>query len=121
MSFRRLSALAVVAVLTLSACGEDDDKVNVASYSCADFNKSLRTKDDNTSGRYINELRKQARLGQEEKVERRTITLGIYFTCRGKPGTTKPAKGAVATAKKIKAGTFEAPAAPEDTKKKSTK
>jgi hypothetical protein len=120
MTHRLLPTLLLLPVLAFAGCGKDEDKVDVASYTCGEFNKSLRTKDDNTSGRFINELRKQANLGQEEKAERRTITLGIYFTCRGKPASTRPAKDAVAAAKKIKAGTFKAPDAPDSDKKKST-
>jgi hypothetical protein len=96
-------------VLALAACGDKSTPVNTASYTCGQFNKSLRTKGDNTSGTFINQLRKQAGLGQDQKVERREITLGIYFACRGKPGSTRPAKAAVATAKQIKAGKFKLP------------
>jgi hypothetical protein len=104
-----LCCLLVFPVLALSACGGKSTPVNTASYSCGQFNKSLRTKGDNTSGTFINQLRKQAGLGQDQKVERREITLGIYFACRGKPGSTRPAKAAVATAKQIKAGKFKLP------------
>ena len=108
---RRLLACLLLPVLALSACGDGNKSVDTASYTCADFNKSLRTKDDNTAGTYINELRKDAKLGQDTKVERREITLGIFFACRGKPGSTKPATVAIATAKKIKAGKFKLPGA----------
>lgn len=117
MVWRRLTAIAVLPALVFAACGEDKDKVDVATYTCAQFNKSLRTKDDNTAGRYINELRKRANLSQEEKTERQNVTLGIYFTCRGKPGTTKPATGAVKVARQLKNRTFKAP----PPKKKSSK
>ena len=106
-------------VLALSACGGGDkSKVDTATYTCAEFNKSLRTKNDNTSGEYINKLVEQADLGQEKTVARREITLGIYFACRNKPGSTKPAATAIATAKKIKAGEFKLPGGPK-TKKTS--
>jgi hypothetical protein len=95
----------VSCALLVAACGNED--VDTASYTCAQFNKSLRTKDDNTSGNYINGLRKQAKLGQPEKTERSEITLGIIIACRDKPASTKPAGAAIATAKKIKAGTFK--------------
>jgi hypothetical protein len=98
----------------------DSKKVDTATYTCAEFNKSLATKSDDTAGNYINELRKQAKLGQAKKAERSAITLGIYFACRGKPGTTKPAASAIATARKIKAGKFTLPGS-SATKKKSTK
>ncbi len=107
---RLVPCLLLLPVLAVSACGGDSKStIDTASYTCAQFNKSLRTKNDNTAGRFINELRKQASLGQDAKTERREITLGIYFACRGKPGSTKPAKAAVATAKQIKAGKFELP------------
>jgi hypothetical protein len=106
---RSLSCLLVLPILGLAACGGKTTNVNTASYTCADFNKSLRTKGDDTSGQFINKLRKQAKLGQDKKTEGSEITLGIYFACRGKPGTTKPATVAIATAKKIKAGNFKLP------------
>jgi hypothetical protein len=107
----------VLPVLAISACGGNSKKIDTASYTCAQFNKSLRTKDDNTAGQFINDLRKQASLRQDQTTERRAITVGIYFACRGKPGSTKPAKAAVATAKQIKAGKFKLPAAPKKSNK----
>jgi hypothetical protein len=109
----------VLPALAFSACGGDDAKVDTASYTCADFNKSLRTKNDNTSGAFINQLRDEADLGQDKKTEQREITLGIYFACRGKPGTTKPASAALATAKQIKAGKFKLPPGPKPKKTSS--
>ena len=112
-----LALLLIVPALLLSACGRGE-KVDTATYTCAHFNKSLRTKGDNTGGQYINKLRAEAKLGQDKKTERREITLGIYFACRGKPGSTKPKATAIATAKQIKTGKFKLPSAPS-TKKKS--
>jgi hypothetical protein len=112
--------LLLLPVLALAACGDKSTPVNTASYTCAQFNKSLATKGDNTSGAFINQLRKRAGLGQDKNAERREITLGIYFACRGKPGSTKPANAALATAKQIKAGKFKAPGVAK-AKKKSTK
>ena len=63
-------------------------------------------------------MRNDADLGQDDKVERREITLGIILACRGEPATTKPADEAIATAKKIKAGKFKLQA-PSSKKKKS--
>jgi hypothetical protein len=105
----RLIACLLLPALALSACGGGNKKVDTASYTCAQFNKSLRTKGDDTAGTYINELRKDADLGQDTKVERREISLGLFFACRGKPGSTKPAAAAIATAQKIKAGKFKTP------------
>lgn len=110
-----LLACLLVPVLALSACGGGSKNVDTAAYTCAQFNKSLATKGDNTAGNYINQLRKQAKLGQNTKTERSEITLGIYVACRNKPGSTKPAATAVATAKKIKSGSFKLP-----TKKKKS-
>src|SRR3954466_4897186 len=116
MRFRQPAAAVVLSVLALAGCGSSKSKdVNAANYTCADFTKSLKTKGDDSAGNYINQLRKQANLGQDAKTERSAITLGIYFACRGKPGSTKPAGTAVATAKLIKAGKFHIPG-----KKKST-
>ena len=120
MRSRLLASTLLVPVLALSACGGKSKDVDTASYTCAQFNKSLATKGDSTSGNFINQLRKQAKLGKDEKTERRAVTLGIYFACRGKPGSTKPAKPAIANAKQLVAGKFKLPAAPT-TKKKSTK
>jgi hypothetical protein len=113
---RLLTVTLLGAALALSACGTDH--VNTATYTCADFKKSLDTKNDNSSGTFINDLRDQAKLGQAEKVERREITLGIIIACRGKSGSTTPGKQAIATAKRIKAGKFKA-AAPAKTQKTS--
>ena len=110
----RVLACLVVPALALTACGGSDNKsVDTASYTCADFNKSLKTKGDDSAGTFINDLCKQAKLGQSEKVERREIALGIFFACRGKPGSTKPATKAVATAKAIKGGRFKVTGAPK--------
>ena len=111
----RLAALLVLLVFALAACGGGKN-ADVSSYTCSQFNKSLRTKDDNSAGNYINQLRKKAKLGQSAKTERSEITLGIIFTCRGKPGSTKPANQAIVVAKQVKAGKFKLPS-----KKKSSK
>jgi hypothetical protein len=100
-----LGTLLALAVLALSACGSSSTKVDTATYTCGDFNKSLRTKGDDTSGAYINALRKEANLGQDTKTEQREITLGIISTCRGKPASTKPADDAIKVAKQIKTRT----------------
>jgi hypothetical protein len=115
-----LSAGLLVPVLALAACGGGNKSVDTASYTCSQFTKSLNTKGDDSSGKFINELRKQAKLGASAKAESRTISLGIIFACRGKPGTTKPAKQAVVIAKQIKAGKFKLPGKPP-AKKKSNK
>lgn len=109
-----LVALLIVPALLLAACG--NKKVDTSAYSCGEFNKSLRTKGDDSAGTFINQLRKEAKLGQPEKTERSEITLGIIVTCRDKPAATKPGKPAIAIAKQIKAGKFKLPS-----KKKSTK
>jgi hypothetical protein len=119
MASRTLSALLLLPVLALAACGSKTKEVNTTAYTCAEFNKSLATKSDNTSGNYINGLRKQANLGQDAKTERREITLGIFFACRGKPGTTKPATTAIASAKAIKSGKFHIPGPAKGSKKSS--
>jgi hypothetical protein len=110
-----LAALLVLAMLALGACG-GGKHVNTASYTCGQFNKSLRTKGDNTSGNFINQLRKQAKLGQSEKIERSEITLGIIVSCRNKAASTKPANSAISIAKRIKAGTFKLPGHKKSTK-----
>jgi hypothetical protein len=120
LRFRSLPCLLLLPVLALAACGDKGTPIDTASYTCAKFNASLRTKGDDTSGAFINALQKQAALGQDKKVERREITLGIYFACRGKPGSAKPAKTAVASARQMQAGNFKLPGAPAG-RKKSTK
>ena len=103
-------------VLVLAACGTKD--VDAAAYTCGQFNKSLKTKGDDTAGNFINQLRDDADLGQDEKVERREITLGIIVACRGESASKKPADEAIATAKKIKSGKFKLQA-PSSKQKKS--
>jgi hypothetical protein len=122
MRSRTLSALLVIPAVALAACGGGGKTkdVNAAQYTCAEFSKSLATKGDNSAGNFINQLRKQANLGQDTATERREITLGIFFACRNKPGTTKPAAIAMDTAKKIKTGKFQLPPGP-GSKKKSAK
>jgi hypothetical protein len=120
MRSRPLLGALLVPVLALSACGSKSKDVDTASYTCADFNKSLKTKGDDTAGNFINQLRKQAKLKGDEKTGRRAVTLGIYFACRGKPGSTAPAKVAIASAKQLQRGKFKLPAGPPG-KKKSTK
>jgi hypothetical protein len=120
LRLRSLSCVLLFPVLALAACGAKSTPVNTASYTCGQFNKSLRTKGDNTSGAFINQLQKTAGLGQDKKVERREITLGIYFACRGKPASTRPANAALGTAKQIKAGKFRPPGVAK-AKKKSSK
>jgi hypothetical protein len=109
-----LAALLVVSLL-LAACGGGKD-VDTATYTCGQFNKSLRTKGDNTSGNFINQLQKQAKLGQKDKVERAEITFGIVVACRGKPASTRPRDRAITVAKQLKSGTYKLPS-----KKKSSK
>jgi hypothetical protein len=103
-------------VLALAACGNKE--VDTATYTCGQFNKSLHTNGDDTAGTFINQLRKEADLGQDEKVERREITVGIIVACRGEPAKTKPANEAIATAKEIKAGDYT-PQTGSSKKKKS--
>src|SRR4051812_8595172 len=109
----------LLASVAVAGCGVKN--VDTASYTCGQFNKSLQTKGDNTSGNFINQLRKKAQLGQTKQVERREITLGIVFACRGKAASTKPANTAIATAKTIRSGKFKLPGFPAPAKKKSTK
>jgi hypothetical protein len=111
----RLAALLVLPAFALAACGGTKD-VDTANYTCGQFNKSLHTKGDDSAGNFINGLRKKAKLGQSEKLERSEITFGIILSCRGKPASTKPADHAVTIAKGIKSGKFKV-----STKKKSTK
>jgi hypothetical protein len=111
----RLTVLVAVPAFALAACGSGK-QVDTASYTCGQFNKSLQTKGDDTSGNFINQLRKEAKLGQSDKVERSEITFGIIFACRGKAASTKPGDRAIATAKQIKSGKFKLPG-----QKKSTK
>lgn len=113
-----LASLALVPALALGGCGGTKN-VDPAKYTCAQFNTSLDSKSDDSAGNYINQLRKQAKLNQAAKVERREMAVAIYFACRGKPGSTKPAATAVANVKQIKAHKFTAP--PPPTKKKSNK
>ena len=114
---RSSAALLVAAcALVLAACGNKD--VDTAKYTCGQFNKSLRTKGDDSAGTFINQLRADAKLGQDEKVERREISLGIILACRGKPASKTPSDEAIATAKKIKAGSLK-PKSGSSGKKKS--
>jgi hypothetical protein len=114
-----LGTLLVVAMLSLAACGSSSKDVDTSAYTCGQFNKSLRTKGDNTSGNFINQLRKEANLNQTEKVERSELTLGIIVTCRNKPASTRPRAQAIAIAKLIKAGNYKLPRQ-AGTKKKSS-
>jgi hypothetical protein len=109
------AALLALCVLCLAACGNKD--VDTADYTCGEFNKSLKTKGDDTAGNFINQLREDADLGQDDKVERREITLGIIVACRGESANAKPADEAIATAKKIKAGKFKLQAGSSKKKK----
>ena len=113
-----LALLLITPALLLSACGRGE-KVDTATYTCAEFNKSLRTKDDNTSGQFINRLRDKADLGQDEKIERREITFGIIVACRGEAGSTRPADEAIATAKQLRDGKFKPSGQAAPKKKKS--
>ena len=115
-----LGTLLALVVLALAACGSgSSSKVDTATYTCGDFNRSLRTKGDNSSGTYINALRKEADLGQDAKIEQREITLGILSACRGKPASTKPADDAIKVAKRIKVRTESLKKAVEKKKKSS--
>ena len=116
---RRLTAILLVLPVALSACGSSKH-VDTASYTCAEFQKSLNTKNDNSAGNFVNGLRKRASLGQPTQTANREIELGIIFACRGKPGATRPGSRAIAIAKQIKAGTFKLPSKSAP-KKKSTK
>jgi hypothetical protein len=112
----RLAAILLLPVLALSACGSDK-KVDASAYTCAQFQKSLNTKGDNTAGNYINQLRKRAKLNQPRRTEVQALTLGIVFSCRGKPGSTRPADRAVTIAKQIATGQFKLPSRGKKNKK----
>ena len=114
----RLVILIVLPVMALAGCGTSH--VDTASYTCGDFNKSLKTKGDDSAGTFIRDLRGEAKLGQSQKTEEREITAGIIFACRNEPASTKPRTEAISIARKLKAGTFKAPAPPAADKKKST-
>jgi hypothetical protein len=116
---RHVAAALLLAALALSACGGSKN-VDVASYTCAQFTKSLNTKGDDSAGNYINQLRKKANLDQPKQTEIQEVSLGIIFTCRGKPATTRPAAGAIEVAKSVKAGKFRL-RVPQSSKKKSSK
>jgi hypothetical protein len=120
MRRRHLTGLLIVPALALAACGSGK-QVDTAKYTCGEFNKSLATKGDNTSGNYVNKLRAEAQLGQGKKIEQREISLGVYFACRGKPAGTRPHVQAIGIAKDIKAGRFRLPGMPAQPKKKSGK
>jgi hypothetical protein len=120
MRSRPIAAALLMPALALSACGSKSTTVDTTAYTCGKFSTSLASKGDDTAGAFINALRKEANLGQDQKTERREITLGIYFACRGKPRTTKPADSAIKTAQQIKAGKFKLPSA-SGSKKKSAK
>src|SRR4051812_25531502 len=114
----RLPAITLLLpVLALSACGSKQKDVNTATYTCRDFSKSLADKGDNSAGNFINQLRKQAALGQDTKTERREITLGISFPGGEKPAPTRPADAAIKTAQQVKAGKFKLPGAPKKSNK----
>ena len=107
MSRRPLALLLVLPVFALGACG--DKPVNTAAYTCGQFNKSLQTKGDDTSGNFVNQLRKKAKLGQSAKVEHGEISLAIFAACRGRPASTRPAQAALKFAAEMKAGKFRLP------------
>ncbi len=116
-----LSSALLVPALALAACGGGKaNNVDTATYTCGQFNKSLATKGDDSAGNFINQLVKDANLGQSTKIARREITLAIYFACQRKPGSTTPKAAAIIAAKQMKAGTFKPPA-PTSGKKKSNK
>src|SRR5947209_10119937 len=95
-----LTSLLLATMLGLSACGSAH--VDTAKYTCANFNKSLNTKGDNSAGTFIRDLRAQAKLGQDRKTEEREMDFGIIFACRGKPASTAPGPRAIAIAKLIR-------------------
>lgn len=121
MNFRTLAVLLVLPVLSLTACGSRTKNVDTATYTCAQFNKSLKTKGDDSAGNFINQLVKQSKLSQPRALVEREITAGIAFACHGKPGSTKPAAQALTIAKQLKAGKFKFPSSFKTGKKKSGK
>jgi hypothetical protein len=116
MSARVVAIVLALPALLLSACG-GGKSVDTSTYTCADFQKSLNTKGNNTAGSFINGLRKQAKLKSQTKVANREIELGIIFACRGKPGSTRPAQRAIVIAKAVESGTFKLPHTTTGTKK----
>src|SRR5436305_13981524 len=116
MTSRTLSKLILIPLVALAACGSSKP-VNAATYTCAQYNKSLNTKGDDSAGNFINQLSKQAKLGKPDRVEHNEVAAGIFFACRNKPGSTRPAARAVAIAKAINSGKYHLKPAPK--KKKS--
>jgi predicted small secreted protein len=118
MTGRLAIAVALLTALTLAACGAGK-QVNASGYTCGEFSKSLRTKGDNSAGNFLNKLRDQAKLGQDKQTELRELTLGIFFACRGKPASARPAGQAVTIAKQIRDHKFKLPKTPGAKKKPS--
>ena len=62
-------------------------------------------------------LRKEAARLDDRKTPANEVGSAIYFNCRGKPGSTKPANRSLTTAKAIAAGKFNASGKTSDKKK----
>ena len=117
MTYRTLSTLLVLPALAFSACGSKTKDVDVATYTCGQFQKSLNTKGDDSAGNYINQLRDKVDFGKDAKTERGLTAQAIYFACLGQPASKKPLAAATTSMKQMKAGTFKPPKLPKAKKK----
>jgi hypothetical protein len=96
-------ALAAALALVAAGCGRGEE-VDTASYTCGEFNRSLKEKDDLTSGQFIRKLNEQAKLGGTKAEQERRMAYAVYVACRGKASGFKPTERALANAKALKAG-----------------
>jgi hypothetical protein len=96
---------ALAGALVLSGCfGGGEKDINADAYTCGEFRKSLRTKDDNSSGQFIRLLNDRAGSKGDRREKERMMALAIFVACRGQKESFKPASAAIANVKKLQAG-----------------
>lgn len=106
---RHARTLLLSLAVFVASCG-GSDKVNVSTYTCGDFNSSLDTKDDLSSGDYIRQLNAQAKLPGKDAEQQRKMAYAVFVACRGQKASFKPRERALRNAALMKKGKTPVPA-----------
>lgn len=106
MAPRSLTAvLAMLAVVALFAgCGREE--VELDSYTCGEFERSFRDKDDTSAGNFIRQIsdKVKKRPGAGKDAVQQQVGASIAIACGGKPDDFEPANAAIALVNRANSG-----------------
>lgn len=115
MAPRAPVVVALAALALLAGCGPE--KVDADSYTCGEFHKSFRDKDDTSAGNYIRQLVKKVkkRPGQKESAIQQQVGAAIALACGRKPEDFRPKDRAIALVNDANSGKLRKPAEKKQT------